>query len=469
MGSIARFHSTYLLKIADKPMIFYVIESLANLGVRHFDIILRPQPYEIEEALGDGKRWGVGITYHLATYENYPLMPIYPALDGWSKEKLIIAEGDSLPCITLKDVSEDCQAPCRAFFYANDQWSGWWQTEAETLKAFTKKITQEALQAWIITHAQKKIIEPLFSTQTLQDLLKANLKAISATGNSFLLPSSAQNVEMGLWLSRGISLHPTVTIEPPVFIGDFCQIRPGVHLGPYAVIENRCIIDADSKIRRSVICQNSYVGEKLDVHESIVDRNLLVNLTHETSIIIREDFILSDLARRSISMAFFSWIGRLAALVLFAVLSPLYIYLKATCPVYKTFVVCLPAADEPSEWSYFEWTVFQTSQEDFFNKFKNYFKSLPLLLLLMQGKVHFVGVAPRSREDILKLPLDWQKLFLKSKIGLITLAKLDFDSSLSEDEQYASEAYYSTHMSIGYDFKLFLRWLKKKLSFKVWA
>ena len=58
-NSMTRFHSTYLLKIADKPMIFYVIVMLVSLGIVHIDIILRQQPLEIENAVGNGRRWGL--------------------------------------------------------------------------------------------------------------------------------------------------------------------------------------------------------------------------------------------------------------------------------------------------------------------------------------------------------------------------------------------------------------------------
>lgn len=468
-SSITRFHSTYMLKIADKPMIFYVIESLVSLGILHIDIILRQHPLEIEEALGDGKRWGAFITYHLAAYKNYPLMPIFPALDVWKNERLVVAEGDTLPALHPEIFTENTEKPCCALIYPEEQWSGWCLIQAGLLNTLPKKISSEEFNSWINTHSHKYFVEPLFSTQTPQDLLNANIKAISKDNKTFFLPSSAQHVEKGIWLSRGISLHPTAKFEPPVFIGEFCQIRAGVSLGPYAIIENRCIVDTGSKIQQSLICQNSYVGENLHINESIVDRNLLINLMHNTAIRIRENFILSDLARKSIFRTMFHWMGRLTALALFLGLSPFYLFLIATCPLQKATVVHLPAPEDPSHWSFLEWTTFNPPPGCRFKRLKELFNFLPLLLLISQGKIHFVGTAPRSQEDILKLPSDWQKLYLKSKIGLINLANLDSEHPISEDEQYAAETYYSTQMSIRYDLKLFFRWLKKKLCFKVWA
>ena len=61
-------------------------------------------------------------------------------------------------------------------------------------------------------------------------------------------------------------------------------------------MENNCIVDAGSLIQDSIIFQKSYIGEALGIKDSIVDRNLLINLTHGTSIHIEDDFILSELS-----------------------------------------------------------------------------------------------------------------------------------------------------------------------------
>ena len=210
--------------------------------------------------------------------------------------------------------------------------------------------------------------------------MNANIKAISKDNKTFFLPSSAQNVEKGIWLSRGISLHPTAKIEPPVFIGEFCQYGPESPPGSQCNIENRCIIDTGSKVKQSLICQSSYVGESLDIHECIVDRNLLINLMHNTSIRIHEDFMLSDLARKSFFRPIFSWMARITALGLFLCLSPFYLYLKATCPLQKTKVVYLPAPEDSSQWTSFDWTTFAPPPGCRFKGLKKYFCFLPLLI-----------------------------------------------------------------------------------------
>src|SRR3712207_23766 len=53
-----------LVPVANKPVLFYGIESLAAAGIDEVGIIIAPETGdEIREAAGDGSRFGVSITY----------------------------------------------------------------------------------------------------------------------------------------------------------------------------------------------------------------------------------------------------------------------------------------------------------------------------------------------------------------------------------------------------------------------
>src|SRR5881227_3618497 len=53
-----------LVPVANKPVLFYGIESLAEAGIRDVGIVIAPETgAEIREAAGDGERFGVSITY----------------------------------------------------------------------------------------------------------------------------------------------------------------------------------------------------------------------------------------------------------------------------------------------------------------------------------------------------------------------------------------------------------------------
>jgi glucose-1-phosphate thymidylyltransferase len=53
----------HLIPLANKPMIFYAIEKLAEVGVKEIGISVNPGEEEIQKAVGDGSAWGVKIAY----------------------------------------------------------------------------------------------------------------------------------------------------------------------------------------------------------------------------------------------------------------------------------------------------------------------------------------------------------------------------------------------------------------------
>lgn len=52
-----------LIPIANKPILYYCLETLRDAGVKEVGIIVGETKHEIMEAVGDGRRWGVSVTY----------------------------------------------------------------------------------------------------------------------------------------------------------------------------------------------------------------------------------------------------------------------------------------------------------------------------------------------------------------------------------------------------------------------
>jgi len=52
-----------LMPVANKPILFYGVEALAQAGIREIGVIVGETKEDVVKALGDGERWGVKITY----------------------------------------------------------------------------------------------------------------------------------------------------------------------------------------------------------------------------------------------------------------------------------------------------------------------------------------------------------------------------------------------------------------------
>jgi glucose-1-phosphate thymidylyltransferase len=55
-----------LVPVANRPILFYCIDNIVNAGIRHIGIVISPETGdEIRETVGNGRTWGVKISYIL--------------------------------------------------------------------------------------------------------------------------------------------------------------------------------------------------------------------------------------------------------------------------------------------------------------------------------------------------------------------------------------------------------------------
>ncbi len=60
---ITHTNAKQLVPIANKPILFYAIESIKEAGIKDVGVVVGDTKEEIKAALGDGSKWGVKITY----------------------------------------------------------------------------------------------------------------------------------------------------------------------------------------------------------------------------------------------------------------------------------------------------------------------------------------------------------------------------------------------------------------------
>jgi NDP-sugar pyrophosphorylase family protein len=443
-----------LLNMVDKPIIFHIIEALVKQEIRQIHLILHHCPEQIEHCVGNGDRWGISIEYHLTKDSAHPFKSIKPVAANWNDSPLLIGSADHLPQLPLL---QDLKKKTPAFFFENATWTGWGIVPALSLSEIPGDLDSDTLPHYFPNHIAIPA-KAFLSCRNFPELIAGNQMLISSEMPEALFPTTAKNVESGIWISRAVVIEPGAALIPPLFIGENCHIKSGSVIGPQTIIENHSIIDSGSHVEKSLVCQNTYVGEGLEIKQCIVDRNSLINMELKTQLTIHEQFILSGTAPPPFHVFVTAFFERSLALVFIIILLPIYLLMLATCSKKYTQVLQLPASHDQSKWQSVTLTTFHPK-----NTFFRFFHRLPLLIDVINGKLHFVGVAPRTIKNVEGLPHDWKSLYLKSKIGLVTLARIDYGDNATVDEQYASEVFYSVHMGGWFDFKQILRWMKMKI------
>lgn len=433
------YRPTPLMNVAGKPALFYVLDELVRKGIRQVSLVLYHLPRMIEEKVQEGKRWGLSIDYYLVQRDEKPFSIIGGSLaEG---DPIVIGRGDEMPQLETLEKG--------LFFYKDGGWSGWGVVEAADVKALQFVSYEEFPET---LRLPEKEVEPFIRFSDFNELLETNLRLIAVHSKDHLFPSSARQVEPDVWISRGVVMHPSAVINKPAFIGENVHLEEKAVVGPSTVIENDCFIDKGSIVTNSVVAQNSYVGERLEIDRCYVDRNLLVDLRNQTKIHITDTFILSELNRPYADSLLYRVLEKGVAFVLMLLFYPLEYFFARNSEAGE--VVILPAKE--GCYKTLLWRQYKGSGA------AHFFRHYPLLKEIVKGHVHFIGSTPRSPKEIEAMPSDWRALYLTSRLGLITLA--DLDKGETEDERYASDAYYAVHRNFLFDVRCFFRWLKQKLA-----
>ncbi len=96
-----------LVPVANKPVLFYALEAISECGIKDIGIVVGITKEEIQEAIGDGSKWGVKVTY---IEQEAPLglaHAVKISEDFLDKDQFIMFLGDNLIKEGIKDLVEE--------------------------------------------------------------------------------------------------------------------------------------------------------------------------------------------------------------------------------------------------------------------------------------------------------------------------------------------------------------------------
>jgi lipopolysaccharide/colanic/teichoic acid biosynthesis glycosyltransferase/acetyltransferase-like isoleucine patch superfamily enzyme len=446
-----------LFPLVDRPILQHVIEYLAVQGIKRFEFILNRLPEMIEASLGDGTRWGCSFRFHLFPVSGKPYRLAQTIAAGLDDE-ILLGRMDSLPEFELA-AHRDATIFCRP----DGCWTGW----AMLPRGSTQLAGFDRDPAGLPTPDgfAKAIVQREMNFQTGAAFLRSQHDLLSGIFPAMTI--GGIQTEAGIWISRNVSLHPTVHLLAPAYIGPNCRIGRGARIGPWAVVSENCIIDEQSSVQSSLVAPGTYIGQGLELEQVIVDRNRLLNAKIGTTLLVSETFLLSSLternAHRSVQRLFSCLAALLLALVLWPVTAMLYLYLtlRKKGTLGSDQAVRIPADENPGGWREYRIPRLRMHSREPASRWADLFLRLsPGLFSVMKGDLFLVGVQPRPRREIERLPQDWKSIYLKSKGGLITEALVMSGNAPSEDELYTTEVYYSAAGSFRHDLTVARRYLR---------
>lgn len=326
-----------LLPVANKPILFYLLEQVREAGISDIGIVVSPGTgSKIKEAVGDGSRWGACITY-IDQPEPLGLAHAVMMAQGFlGDDCFLMFLGDNLiectvgelverfnadkadALITLKEVADP-----RQFGVAELDDKGEVVCLVEKPREIKSKLaitggyifTPEIHQAIAgirpsfrgeleITDALQKLIEMgkkvtsyalqgwWFDIGTREGLLKANSTILDTCLKADIKGSlDAKSQALGkVAVQQGTRIADS-TIRGPVSIGEGCLIKSSL-IGPFVSIGDGAVVEG-SAIEHSIILEGCRIYKTKPICNSVVGRNTKVTVKGDAPGVI-ELFIGDD-------------------------------------------------------------------------------------------------------------------------------------------------------------------------------
>ena len=308
-----------LVPVANKPVLFYGVEAIVAAGIREIGVVVGDTREEIENALGDGSRFGARITY---IEQDAPRGLAHAVLISESflrGEPFVMYLGDNLIADGISGLVDEyrrigCNSQILLARVPNPEQFGVAELDGARVVRLTEKPPEpksdlalvgvymfddtiweavkgirpsarqeleitDAIQ-WLIDHG--KTVHPHVvsgwwkDTGKIEDMLEANRIMLDT-----FVPSGFEGIDSGcrvegkVVIEGGAKLVRSV-IRGPAIIGPRAEIRDAF-VGPYTAIGPDCVIER-CEIENSIVLQGSRI-ERIPVRiaDSLIGTNVRIH------------------------------------------------------------------------------------------------------------------------------------------------------------------------------------------------
>lgn len=463
MAAIADGEPVAMVPLVDRPFLQHVVEVLVQLGVKELHLVLSDRPETVEAFVGDGKRWGVTVRTHLVRNPEQPYGVLKTlGLHAHDADGVLAAHADCIPGLVPGSpvrVGSD-QVYCH-----KERWTGWAWLRSEDVRALPPRATREELAALLLREpARREDVDHALSVRTYAEYLEAQRLVLRGAFPGLL--RTGREVASGVWLSRNSVVDRTARVLPPVFIGPDTRVGAGVRLGPDVVVGAGCVIESGTQAFNAAVLPGSFVGEGLELADTIVKHDRVVNVALQAEARVQEPFIVGAVRAARPGRWFARLLGRLWAAALLLLSAPVLAWtlalrvLSGRPGVVRHEVAQLPREPGRAPETF---TLPSLAEPGDAEAGLGHLvrRVLPGLWAVVAGKADLVGLPPRTPEELSALPEHWRGLVLSSRVGLITEAQVQFGAAATEPERLAAEAYYASVAGWAHDLRLLGRYLQQ--------
>ncbi len=301
---LTRWRPKVVLPIANKPILQYVVESLADEGVRNIIMVVGYRKEHVLNYFGNGAQFGVEIEY-VVQERQLGTAHALKQVKGKVQDRFLVLSGDtiiepntiahlvdalqeSLMVKAQQDVSKYGTVEVKdgiAQRITEKPYEAQGNLVNLGLYAFTPgifKFTEDSLE---LTEALQKLIDDGQILQVYEtkdtwldvvypwDILRLNefiLGRISPMTGGVIEPYV--NLKGAISVGRGSIIRSNCYITGPVTIGRNCDIGPNVYIAPSTSIGDDVIIAAFTQIKNSILGDRVRIGSHSIIENTFIDK-----------------------------------------------------------------------------------------------------------------------------------------------------------------------------------------------------
>lgn len=312
-----------LVPVANKPVLFYAIETLVEAGIRDIGIIVGDTRDEIKAAVGTGDRWGIKVTY---IQQEAPLglaHAVKVAQDYIGNSRFVMYLGDNMIEESIRPLVEefsngDDRYNCQILLKSVDDPQSYGVAELDPANPERVKRLVEKPREYISDLAlvgiymfDKNVFEAVNSikpswrneleiTDAIQYLVDKDYTVRPRivkgwwvdTGkhadmlevNRLILDRLERKVEGVVDRDSAVTGKVEIAktaevinsvVRGPVIIGEHCRIVNS-YIGPFTAINHHCKI-TNSEVEHSIILENSQIIDiEGRIEDSLIGRNVVI-------------------------------------------------------------------------------------------------------------------------------------------------------------------------------------------------
>jgi glucose-1-phosphate thymidylyltransferase len=297
-----------MISIADKPILQFIIEALAHVGIRDVVLVVGYRKEQVFDYLGSGEQFGVKITYVTQAQQLGTAHALMQVKDKVKDEFLVLPGDNLIEAPTIADFAGIEPAAMLVKRVSDPVRYGVVNVERGKVKGIIEKPKEAGSNLvntgiYAFTRDVFKFTDNVLDIPDVLNNMLAGGYALKAmeTGGTWLdvvypwdvislNDAILQKIETGLggtiedgvivkgkvMVGEGTVIRAGSCIYGPAVIGRGCDIGPHVCVMPSTSIGNNVVLASFTQIKNSVIGDDVNMGPGCFISDSVIDKGCVI-------------------------------------------------------------------------------------------------------------------------------------------------------------------------------------------------